>query len=263
MKLGYLYGLLLFVSIIFFFVPNNLYESYLVSYNPFNYVTNYRLHFYAFIVDAFKNYSNLVDVNKENIELKKELSYYKTFSNNLAKCQNEARQMYYVSNDISFINKSIKPHIYVSRIIGYDFSGKKRFLEIQNNGKIKEGDLVSDNGYFVGLVYKIYGDIAYVMSVYNKNLNTIVYDYRTGDTYIYRGGYPYGSIINATSNDDIKVGDLIYLRSLKNQEIPYLLIGKVISIDRTKNLFFLNIRLMPFANPNMYDFVVVISNANG
>jgi len=256
MRLTFLYIFLLFSSFIFIFIPNT---AYLVKYDPFNYITNCRLSFYAFISDMFKLYVDLVDVKKENIILKKELNYYKTFSYELQKCQNEARQLYYISNSLAFINKQSNPNVYISRVVGYDMSGKKSFLEIQNNGKIKEGSLVSSNGYFIGVVYKVYKDVAYVMTVYNKMFNTIVYNYRTGDTYIYKGGYPYGSIINATSNDDIKVGDLIYFRSLKSQDIPYLLVGKVIEVSRSKNLFFLNVKLKPMANPNIYDFVVVIN----
>ncbi|MGC8587432.1 MAG: rod shape-determining protein MreC [Hydrogenobaculum sp.] len=256
MRLGFLYIFLLFLSFIFIFFPST---AYLVSYNPFNYITNYRLSSYAFISNMFRFYFDLVDVRKENAILREKLNYYKTFSYELQKCQNEARQFYYISNSLAFINKQSNPNVYISRVVGYDTSGKKSFLEIQNNGKIKEGDIVSSNGYFVGVVYKVYKDVAYVMTVYNKLFNTIVYDYRTGDTYIYKGGYPDGSIINATSSDDIRVGDLIYFRSLKNQDIPYLLVGKVLEVNRSKNLFFLNVKLRPMANPNIYDFVVVLN----
>ncbi|MGC8677636.1 MAG: rod shape-determining protein MreC [Hydrogenobaculum sp.] len=256
MRLGFLYIFLLFLSFIFIFVPST---AYLIRYNPFNYITNYRLSSYAFISNMFRLYLDLVDVRKENTILREKLNYYKTFSYELQKCQNEARQFYYISNSLAFINKQSNPNVYISRVIGYDTSGKKSFLEIQNDGKIKEGDIVSSNGYFVGVVYKVYKDVAYVMTVYNKMFNTIVYDYRTGDTYIYKGGYPDGSIINATSSDDIRVGDLIYFRSLKNQDIPYLLVGKVLEVDRSKNLFFLNVKLRPMANPNIYDFVVVLN----
>ncbi len=257
MKNSLLYAILLALTISFNFIPR---VDVIYKYNPFDYISYYRLSFYAFIKSMLEDYINLVGVSEENQELKKELAYYKTFKNDIAKCQNEARQVYYISNTLSFINQSSNPYIYISKIIGYDLSGGKSILEIKNNAHIKDGDIVSSNGYFLGVVYKSTSGMAYVMSVYNKHFNTIVYDYRTGDTYIYKGGYPLGDIINANSNDDIKVGDLIYFRSLKNQEVPYLLLGKIESITPTKNLFFYKVKVRPYANPNIYDFVVVIGN---
>jgi hypothetical protein len=110
----------------------------------------------------FKLYVDLVDVKKENIILKKELDYYKTFSYELQKCQNEARQLYYISNSLAFINKQSNPNVYISRVVGYDMSGKKSLLEIQNNGKIKERKSSVVQWIFVGVVYKVYKDVAYV-----------------------------------------------------------------------------------------------------
>ncbi len=259
MRLNLLYLFLLIISLFSIFIPTQ--TSYiLIKYNPFNYINSYRLSIYAFGRDLISNYVNLLNAQKENALLKKKLAYYETFINELSKCQNESRQLYYISNSLSFINPSTNPNIYVSKVIGYDLSGKKSFIEIENNGHIKEGDIVSSNGYFVGIVSKTYKNTAYVMTVYNKKFHTLVYDYATGDTYIYKGGYPTGKIINASSRDNINVGDLIYFRSLKNQEIPYLLVGKVISVNRAKNLFFLNVIVQPLANPNIYDFVVVVGN---
>lgn len=233
-----------------------------IIYNPFNYINGYRLLLYAFAKDITYDYLNIIHTNRENIKLKKELSYYKTFRHSLLYCQNEARQTFYINKTLSFLYNSELSKIYISKIIGYDMSGKKATIEIYRDHHIKEGDIVSDNGYFIGLVYKTVGDVAYVMTVYNNKFNTIVYDYRTGDSYIYKGGYPYGKLINVGANDDIKIGDLLYFRSLKSMNLPYLLVGKVIDIQKTKNLFFLNVDVGPGANPNIYDFAVVIERKN-
>ncbi len=259
MKLGFLYSLVFAVSFILLLIPAR-FNYLLIYHNPLNYISSYRLSIYTLGRDLLSDYVFLINTKRENSILKKKLAYYETFKYELSKCQNEARQLYYISNSLSFINQKSKPDILITRVIGYDLSGKKGFIEIKNNGKIKEGDIVSSNGYFIGVVYKTYKNIAYVMTVYNEKFHTLVYDYATGDTYIYKGGFPYGSIINASSSDDIKQGDLIYYRSLKNQDIPYLLVGKVYSINRTHNLFFLKVVVKPMANPNIYDFVVVIGN---
>ncbi len=233
-----------------------------IPYNPFNYINNYRFLFYAFIKNISKAYFNLVNLNEQNIALRKKLAYYEVYKHALLNCQNEARQSFYLNNSISFIDKSKIPNIYISKVIGYDISGKQSMIEIYSNKYIKSGDIVSSNGYFVGLVYKIILDDAYVMTVYNNKLNTIVYDYRTGDSYIYAGGYPYGKLINVSPKSNIQVGDLIYFRSLKNNYVPYLLLGKVINIEKTKNLFFLKVKVKPLSKPNLYDFATIIGMQN-
>lgn len=233
-----------------------------IPYNPFNYINNYRFLFYAFIKNIYKTYFDLVNLNEENMILKKKLAYYEIYRHALLNCQNEARQNFYLTNSISLIDKSKAPYVYVSKIIGYDLSGKESMIKVYANKNIKSGDVVSSNGYFVGLVYKIILNTAYVMTVYNHKLNTIVYDYRTGDSYIYTGGYPYGKLINVNPENDVKVGDLIYFRSLKNNYTPYLLLGKVVSVEKTKNLFFLDVKVKPLAKPNLYDFVAIIGIAD-
>ncbi len=262
MRISFLYLVLFSISLVSLFIPLKI-EYILIKYNPFNYINDYRLSIYAFSKDAISDYIDLINIRRENSLLKKKLAYYETFKNELSKCQNESRQLYYISNTLSFINPKANPSIYITKVVGYDLSGKRSFIEIENNGNIKEGDIVSSNGYFLGIVSKSYKNMAFVITVYNKKFHALVYDYATGDTYIYKGGYPYGSIINASSSDNINVGDLIYFRSLKNQEIPYLLVGKVKSVNRAKNLFFLKVSVRPLANPNIYDFVVVIDNKTG
>lgn len=259
MSLKKIYILLPILSIVLYI---SFIKIYFIPYNPFNYINNYRYLFYAFIKNTYNTYFNLLNANKENILLKKKLAFYKAFKNSLLNCQNQARQSFYINNTISLIDRSKIPHIYISKIIGYDISGRQSMLEIYKNKDIKDGDIVSSNGYFIGLIYKTIKNTAFVMTVYNNKLATLAYDYRTGDSFIYKGGYPYGKLLNVSHQDNVKVGDLIYFRSLNNTYVPYLLIGKVTSVERTKNLFFLKVKVKPLAKPNLYDFVVIISNSN-
>ena len=89
---------------------------------------------------------------------------------------------------------------------------------------------------------EVYGGSSRVRTVFSKDFSISATS--KDKAYIYKGGYPYGSLLHVNLEDPLKVGDTVFLRS-PSKNLPPFIIGTVVSISEEGKSFFKKVEVKP------------------
>lgn len=201
------------------------------------------------------DYLTFKDQSKVIKALKDRLKYQAIIIGNLQRQNYELSSLRVLAPDINYINNQV-PFENVS-ISCYDSSGKGEFLCL-NDKNFEKGYLAISNGCFVGIIYEKLKGIDLVYTVFNPKLFLTVIDLRNNKVYVYNGDFPYGKIINAPKDSDIMPGDPIYIYDPKNKKVPMFFLGKVKYGKESKNPFFNEFYIKPYADIYSYRYLTII-----
>ena len=201
-------------------------------------------------------YFYLVDVEKENLELRRRLNKLllaeKDLNTCLAELEDLERKLRYKTN--------LKRLRYaVSRVLYYDPSGFDLFVIIEG-GKdrgFKEGDLVVSEGYVVGFIESVFGSTSRVVTPYNEKFSSSAVLGASKKKYIYKGGFPEGALLHVKVEEEVESGEEVFFTSTKRR-LPPFLIGRVSAVSRGKDPFFKEVRVKPAVDPRSEGYLFVI-----
>ncbi|MFN3976381.1 MAG: rod shape-determining protein MreC [Aquificaceae bacterium] len=191
--------------------------------------------------NAINTYILLKEASIENQKLKKELQAYQLYKLQLYACEKELQNLSKAMN-LPFEIKETS--LVYANVIAYDPSGNDTFILI-NKGQdagLWEGMVVFYEDKLVGIVDEVYGSSSRVRTVFSKDFSISATS--RDKAYIYKGGYPYGLLLHVNLEDQLKMGDLVLLRS-PSKNIPPLVIGMVSSISEEGKSFFKRVEVKP------------------
>ncbi|GEM_PF-881817 len=201
-------------------------------------------------------YLYFVNTEKENIRLRRKLNSLFLTEKELNACMSELESL---SKKLKVPPKFKRLRYSVTRIIYYDPSGFDLFVIIEG-GKDKgyrEGDLVVTEDHVVGVIEGVLGSTSRVVTPFNEKFSSSAVAGKKLKRYIYRGGYPLGSLLHVNVGDEMSVGDEVYMVDRKGR-IPPFMIGKVEKVRRGKDPFFKEVRVKPSVDPRTEEYVFVI-----
>ncbi len=201
-----------------------------------------------------ETYLLLKNVSEENFKLKRELEEYRLYKAQFLACENNLRSLSQAI-DIPFL-PSKYPIVYAN-VVAYDPSGRDAFVLI-NRGQdkgISEGMLAFSAEYLVGIVDRVQGNSSRIRTVFSEEFTLSA---ETGDkAYIYKGGFPVGSLLHVRTDDEINVGDVVYVR-VPGKVFPQIRIGTVQEVTHDGKGFFKKVEVRPFADIRRVSFLVII-----
>ncbi len=201
-----------------------------------------------------ETYLFLKNVSEENSRLRKEVEEYKLYKAQLLACEKDLKSLSQVM-DIPF-NLSRYSIVYAS-VIAYDPSGRDTFLLInkgQDSG-ISEGMLAFSGEGLVGIVDNVYGSSSRIRTVFSEEF-TLSAEVG-GKAYIYKGGFPTGSLLYVKVEDEINIGDVVYVR-IPGKTFPQFKIGTVEEVYHDGKGFFKKVEVKPYLDIRRVSFLVVI-----
>ncbi len=207
-----------------------------------------------FTKSMINTYVILVNVSKENQELKKELQACNLYKVQLSTCENNLLS---VSRIINLPLEVKRLSIVYAGIIAYDPSGNDTFILI-NKGQdagLSEGMIAFYEDKLIGIVDRVYGSSARIRTVFSKDFS--ISAMANSKAYIYKGGYPYGFLLHVGLEDPIKVGDVVLLRSPLGN-IPSFTIGKVSRISEEDKGFFKRVEVKPAVDIRRISYCILI-----
>ncbi|MCS7170973.1 MAG: rod shape-determining protein MreC [Aquificaceae bacterium] len=203
---------------------------------------------------AVNTYLFLTGVSAENQRLKRELEECALYKVQLNTCESsliDLGKMIELTPDVKHYS------VMYAHVIAYDPSGNDTFILInRGQGAGAEEGMVVFHGYsLLGIVDRVYGGSSRVRTVYSEDFSISVA--AGGKAYIYKGGYPYGSLLHVNLEDDLKGGDPIFLR-VPGKNFPSLLIGTVHSVSQEGKSFFKRVQVKPAVDVRRASLCVVI-----
>lgn len=147
----------------------------------------------------------------------------------------------------------------LTRVVFYDPSGLDLFFVIEGgkDRNFKKGDVVTTREFVLGTIEAVYGSTSRVITPFNEKFASPVYVKGKFKRYIYRGGYPQGSLLHVNVEDRVSKGDrVIFLDSTR--KMPPFPLGEVSEVKRGKDPFFKKVRVSPYSDPRKEDYVFVV-----
>lgn len=191
--------------------------------------------------EAIDTYLLLKNVSLENQRLRRELQECEIYKVQSATYQRALLDLA-KAVDLPLEIKNY-PLVYANAI-AYDPSGQDSFVLI-NRGSgsgISEGMIVFYRGILLGVVEEVYGSSSRVKTIFSKDFSISVSS--RNKAYIYKGGFPYGSLLYVKLEDEIEEGDLVFLRS-QTKNLPEFLIGTVKRVSHEGGGFFKKVEVKP------------------
>ncbi len=219
-------------------------------------ILKFKEHTVSEIKEELGAYLHRVDVEKENIKLRRELRSSLLTERELEACLAQLKEM---EKKLGVASGFKRLDYITSRIVYYDPTGFDLFVII-TGGKdrgLDDGDVVVTEGSVLGIVEAVFGSTSRVITPFNEKFSGTAVVGEGGKRYIYRGGYPTGRLLHVDIEDKVEVGDKVYLVSLK-EKIPPFLIGTVVNVSRGKDPFFKEVQVKPESVPRREEFVFVI-----
>ncbi len=201
------------------------------------------------VQELVDTYVFLVNVQKRNRELLEEVNKLNLRTSELEGCKRELSQLRETQTTFPEVE-----YIVVD-VIAYDPSGRDEFI-LLNMGKrdgLEEGFAVAYKNTFLGIIDQVYGSTSRVRTVWSGDL--YVSATAGGKNYVYRGGFPEGSLLHVAQEDELKKGEKVFLRSLN---LPPLEIGEVYKVFSSGEQFFKKVEVKPYGDVRKVDFVLVL-----
>ena len=224
---------------------------------PFQKATS---HFIGFIRGIWEDYFYLVNVSKENHQLKRDL--------NLSTEQiNHYREMELFNSRLQeflkFKNQT-NSDVLAARVISMDSSAFFKTIMIDKGEKdgVKKGFPVVVPQGIVGQVITVAGSYSKVLLIIDRNSAVDGIVQRTRARGIVKGETEDTcSLQYALRKEDIKVEDIVISSGLDGVYPKGLLIGTVSSIEKNTSGVFQEIKLVPFVDFEKLEEVLVVLNA--
>ncbi|MFN7064824.1 MAG: rod shape-determining protein MreC [Aquificaceae bacterium] len=191
--------------------------------------------------NLWNRYIFLKDVSTENQRLRGELQECE-MQRALMLTYQRALTDIAESIDLPFETKSYS--LIYANIIAYDPSGNDTFLLIDrgSGSGVSEGMIVFYRDTLVGIVDEAYGSSSRIRTVFSKEFS--ISSMSGNKAYIYKGDYPYGMLLYVKEEDELEVGDTVFLR-LPNKKLPEFVIGRVSQILDEEEGFFKKVYVKP------------------
>ncbi len=206
--------------------------------------------------EELRAYFYFVDTEKENIRLRRRLNSLLLTEKELNACLSELETL---SNKLKAPIQLKRLKYRVSRVIYYDPSGFDLFIVIEGGEDkgYREGDLVVTESYVVGIIETVFGSTSRVITPFNEKFSSSAVIGVSPKKYIYKGGYPEGSLLHVSVEDKVSKGDEVYMVDVKGR-IPPFLIGRVSEVRRGKDPFFKEVKVKPRVDPRAEEYVFVV-----
>lgn len=219
-------------------------------------VLKFKEHTVSELREEIGAYLHRIDVEKENVKLRRRLRSMLLVERELEACMSELSEM---EKKLGITSAFGRLNYNVARIVYHDPTGFDLFVIITGgkNRGLKEGDLVVTGDAVLGVVETVFGSTSRVITLFNDKFSATAVLEGKRKRYIYRGGYPEGSLLHVNVEDEVKKGEKVYLISLKGK-LPPFLIGEVKEIGRGKDPFFKEVKVKPISVPRAEEFVFVI-----
>jgi rod shape-determining protein MreC len=201
------------------------------------------------VQDLVNTYVFLVDTQKRNKELLEEVNALSLKVSELEGCKRELLQLKGLMEEPPTVEYTL------AGVVAYDPSGRDEFMLLDKGMRdgLEEGFVVAYRNVFLGIVDQVYADTSRVRTVWSDNLH--VSANAGGKNYIYRGGFPKGSLLHVPQEDELKKGEKVFLRSLG---LPPLEIGEVYEVYPLGEQFFKRVEVKPYGDVRRVDFVLVL-----
>ncbi|MEZ0361643.1 MAG: rod shape-determining protein MreC [Hydrogenobacter sp.] len=259
-KRFFLYMLLFLLSssIYFLNVSSSKYFSFIFDtfYNILLPITRLKTYTANAVKEAFNRYVYLVNVEKKNETLSKEIQELYLYRAELRSCETSLRS---ISDLLNIKREEYGKNLIFAGVLGYDPSGMDTFLLI-DKGKdqgVEEGFVVFSKDRLVGFVDRVFGSSSRVRTVYSKDLTVSSTTEGIWKNYIYRGGWKYGQLLYVNLEDPIKKGDVVLLRDTR-RVLPAFVIGTVFSVEQTSDQFFKKVLVTPSVDIRRLEYVVIV-----
>jgi len=201
-------------------------------------------------------YFHRVDVEKENIRLRRKINSLLLTEKELQACLSELDKL---SKELKISPPFNKLNYSISRIIYFDPSGFDLFIVIEGGRDrgVKEGDMVVTEDKVVGVVESVFGSTSRVITPFNEKFSLSAVVGEKSKRYIYRGGFPLGELLHVSVEDKVKEGEDVFIAGLR-RKFPKFVIGRVEKVSRGKDPFFKEVRVKPAVDPRSLEYVFVI-----
>ncbi|MEN3034160.1 MAG: rod shape-determining protein MreC [Aquificaceae bacterium] len=184
-------------------------------------------------------YILLQNVQRENAALKSKILELSAISAELRACKHELKILNeYTGLRVEYPKVSAIP----ARVLGYDPLGQDRFVLIDRgiSQGVEKGALVIVGEELLGIVEQVFAQSARVKTLYSSDFS--ISASLEGKAYIYRGGFPFGSLLFVRSEDNIQKGQEVTLRA---EGLSGLRIGYVVSVGPDSGQFFKSVSVKP------------------
>jgi len=210
----------------------------------------------AELTEELGAYLHRVDVERENIKLRRKVNSLLLTEKELRACLSELENL---SEKLKIPPPFERLNYTLSRIIYFDPSGFDLFIVIEGgrDRDIREGDMVVTEDQVVGVVESVFGSTSRVITPFNEKFSLSAVVGKGSKKYIYRGGFPLGELLHVSVEDKVKEGEEVYATSLR-RKFPKFVIGTVKEVLRGKNPFFKEVKVKPAVDPRSLEYVFVI-----
>ncbi|MCS7196542.1 MAG: rod shape-determining protein MreC [Aquificaceae bacterium] len=250
--------LLLFLSLLLYFSSPSTLPYLNKAYNLLRLLVQPLFELKGLVVEntkyALETYVLLSRVSEENHKLRAQLEECAIYKTQLKTCESN---LFHISKLIELTPELKHYPLLYANVIAYDPSGNDAFLVI-NKGQgagLREGMVIFHGDNLVGIVDRVYGGSSRVRTVFSQEFSISAL---SGDkAYIYKGGYPYGSLLHVNLEDEIRVGDGVFLR-VPGKNFPQLTIGTVQSVYQEGKSFFKRVEVKPAVDVRRVSLCIVI-----
>ncbi len=255
-----IYIFLISLSLLIYFsnLSSSRYFSFLynVIYSLLMPMIELKTHIANAVSNSVNRYIYLVDVEKRNRELSKQVQELYLYKSQLKTCEMSLKNL---SELMGVQAQNYTKDIVFAGIIGYDPSGMDTFVIIDKGRDqgIEEGFVVFYKDKFVGIVDKVFGSSSRIRTVYSQDLTISSTTESTGKSYIYKGGWRYGQLLYVNVEDPVEKSDVVLLRDNK-KVIPAFIIGTVLKSEQGSDQFFKKVLVLPSVDIRKLEYVVVI-----
>ncbi len=255
-----LYLFLFSLSLLTYFlnISSSRYTSFLFDtlYRLILPVIELKTHIANAVKEGVSRYLYLVEVEKRNKKLSKQVQELYFYKSQLRACQMSLKS---VSELLGVKSEEFGRGLIFASVLGYDPSGRDTFIII-DKGKdqgVEEGFVVFYKDMLVGFVDKVFGSSSRIRTVYSRDLTVSSTTEATGKSYIYRGGWMYGQLLYVRLEDQVQKGDVVLLRDTK-KALPAFVIGTVFSVEEKGDQFFKRVWVNPSIDIRQLEYVVIV-----
>lgn len=221
-------------------------------------VQNASAHLVEAAHDFWHDYLALVDVQRENQQLRAELSRFQNERARLAELETENRHL----SELLDLREALGMRAVAANVIGSDAAGLSRTLILSAGSRsgLRAGMAVLSNQGVVGKLIATSGSSSRVLLIDDHNAALDAFDQRSRVRGIVAGVVDDGLTMKYVGrSSDVKVGDEVVTSGLDGTFPRGLLIGEVSRIERQGPGLFVNVSVAPAVDFRRLEQVLVVT----
>lgn len=221
-------------------------------------VQNASAHLVEAAHDFWHDYLALVDVQRENQQLRAELSRFQNERARLAELETENRHL----SELLDLREALGMRAVAANVIGSDATGLSRTLILSAGSRsgLRAGMAVLSNQGVVGKLIATSGSSSRVLLIDDHNAALDAFDQRSRVRGIVAGVVDDGLTMKYVGrSSDVKVGDEVVTSGLDGTFPRGLLIGEVSRIERQGPGLFVNVSVAPAVDFRRLEQVLVVT----